>query len=113
MHHRHARGQSTAEYAIVLALVVGAVMAMQLYVKRGVQAKIKAGTDTVVIPGVQNLEQYEPYYANVNTQTQQQQHMEENYDAGNVNRQGNVDVQRHGQEIQGGADQMASDNQWQ
>ena len=29
------KAQSTAEYAIVLALVVGAVVAMQIYVKRG------------------------------------------------------------------------------
>ncbi|MDI6758182.1 MAG: hypothetical protein QMD94_00680 [Candidatus Omnitrophota bacterium] len=61
-------GQSTAEYAIILALVIGAVTAMQIYIKRGMQGKIK---DVVDYKGVvdQDLgnekfsftsEQYEP-----------------------------------------------------
>lgn len=33
-------GQSIAEYAVVIGLVIAAVVAMQIYVKRGLQAKI-------------------------------------------------------------------------
>jgi len=39
------KGQSTAEYAIVIGLVIGAAVAMQIYVKRGLQAKVKVATD--------------------------------------------------------------------
>ena len=49
------RGQSTAEYAILIVLVVAAVLAMQTYVKRALQARIQQETD-------QLGGQYEPYY---------------------------------------------------
>jgi len=39
-------GQNTAEYAIVIALVIGAVIAMQTYVKRGVQGRFKDASDS-------------------------------------------------------------------
>ncbi len=39
------KAQSTAEYAIVIGLVIAAVLAMQVYVRRNLQAKIKATTD--------------------------------------------------------------------
>ena len=41
------RGQSTAEYAVVLGLIAAAVMAMQTYVKRGLQGRIAEATDAV------------------------------------------------------------------
>ena len=56
------KGQSTAEYAIVIGLVIAAAIAMQIYVKRGIQAKIKGVVDhqpdTMFTTG-----QYEPDYA--------------------------------------------------
>jgi len=39
------KGQSTAEYAIVIGLVIAAAVAMQIYVKRGLQAKMKDAVD--------------------------------------------------------------------
>ena len=42
--HRQA-GQSTAEYAIVLGVVITALVGMQLYIKRGLNAKVKNVTD--------------------------------------------------------------------
>lgn len=63
------RAQSTAEYAIIIALVVGAVVAMQVYVRRGIQGRIKDvvdhvadSTDTQANDLFSN-QQYEPYYA--------------------------------------------------
>lgn len=78
------KAQSTAEYVIVLGLIVGVVLAMQTYIKRGFQARIKQATNYVEgsthitgsgvnsdgIPynferpeGVDFVgEQYEPYY---------------------------------------------------
>ena len=61
---RFKRGQSTAEYAIVIGLVIAAAVAMQVYVKRGIQGKMKAATDyrdTNDTTGT--TKQYEPYYA--------------------------------------------------
>ncbi len=55
---RHKRAQSTAEYAIVIALVVGAAMAMQVYLKRSMQGGIRYAVDKAAnVTG-----QYEPYY---------------------------------------------------
>lgn len=34
------RGQNTAEYAVLLALVIGAAVGIQTYVKRGVQGRL-------------------------------------------------------------------------
>ena len=59
------KGQSTAEYAIVIGLVIGAAVAMQIYVKRGLQAKMKQAVDYNdpasghILGG---LSQYEPDY---------------------------------------------------
>ncbi len=41
------RAQSTVEYAILIAVVVGALLAMQIYMKRGVQGKLRSATDDI------------------------------------------------------------------
>jgi hypothetical protein len=43
------QAQSTAEYAIVIALVIGAVVAMQVYVKRGLQGRMKGAVDNYLV----------------------------------------------------------------
>lgn len=58
------KGQSTVEYAIILGVVVAGLVAMQTYVKRGLQARYHDGTlylanQTTEIGG---STQYEPYY---------------------------------------------------
>ena len=50
---RRERGQSMLEYAICLAVVVAALLAMQIYVKRGISGKLRAAADSTG-------EQYEP-----------------------------------------------------
>ena len=65
------KGQSMAEYAIVLTVVITAIVAMQVYVKRGLQGKARDASDNftaslkaAAIPGIGAIpEQYEPYYA--------------------------------------------------
>jgi hypothetical protein len=47
------KGQSTLEYAIVVAIIVGGLLAMQFYVKRGWEGKLKAAADNMG-------EQFEP-----------------------------------------------------
>ena len=65
---RSRKAQNTAEYAIMIAIVIGAFSVMQIYLKRGMQAKVRAGMDS--IPGIVEVEagtnifgaeqQYEP-----------------------------------------------------
>ncbi len=66
------KAQSTAEYAILISVIVGAALAMQVYVKRSLQAKmhdasgvLSATTGDVTGDGVTlgTSKQYEPYYA--------------------------------------------------
>ena len=58
------KGQSTAEYAILIALVVAAVIAMQTYAKRALQAKVRDASLYMVAQTNEmgNSVQYEPYY---------------------------------------------------
>lgn len=39
------KGQSIIEYAVILGLVVAGLTAMQVYIKRGIQAGIKVAAD--------------------------------------------------------------------
>jgi hypothetical protein len=63
MLRRLRKGQSTAEYAIVIGLVIAAAVAMQVYVKRSIQGKMKDAADyndpsATMMSG----KQYEPDY---------------------------------------------------
>lgn len=40
-------GQSTLEYAVVIAIVVAGLIAMQTYVKRGLQGRLRQSTDDI------------------------------------------------------------------
>ena len=44
---RKKRGQSTLEYAILIVVVIGAFLAMQQYIKRGLQGRLKSAADDV------------------------------------------------------------------
>ena len=41
------RGQGTLEYVVLIVVVVTALLAMQLYMKRGVQGKLRSSTDDI------------------------------------------------------------------
>lgn len=41
------KGQNTLEYAIVIAVVVGALVAMQIYMKRSVSGKLRDSTESI------------------------------------------------------------------
>ena len=66
---RNKKAQTTAEYAILIGLVVAALVAMQTYVKRGLQGRMKDATDQVAMqnPTIGATSQYEPYYMQSNT----------------------------------------------
>lgn len=56
------KAQSTVEYAVLAAVVVGALLVMQIYMKRGISGKFKESTDRVG-------EQYTPYTATYDLKT--------------------------------------------
>ena len=83
------KGQNTAEYAILIAVVIGAIIAMQLYVKRGLQGKVRDVTDNVgaglLDAGYTKVtNQYEPYYNTNNYTVGQDQSVNEQYQTGGL-----------------------------
>lgn len=57
--------QTTAEYALLIALVVAAVIAMQTYAQRAIQGRIRGAAQYMVngTSELGNVVQYEPYYS--------------------------------------------------
>lgn len=41
------RGQSTLEYALIISVVVGALLAMQIYMKRGMEGRMRKASDDI------------------------------------------------------------------
>jgi hypothetical protein len=100
---RQIKAQSTAEYVIVLGLIVAAVMAMQTYVKRGFQGRIKDAVDYVDQGGVTsgvvtfNTRQYEPYYLSSSFSSNRSSNEAEDMgDGGAVNRSTSEESERVG-----------------
>lgn len=90
---RKSKAQITAEYAILIALVVGAAMAMQIYVKRGLQGRVRDVVDHTGSGGVVGGEkdelkfsgaQFEPGYITSDANTQQSTTDTENVKTGGV-----------------------------
>lgn len=61
---RNKKGQNTAEYAILIALIIGAAITIQTYVKRGIQGRFKDEVDNMAAEtsDLGTTKQYEPYY---------------------------------------------------
>lgn len=106
------KAQSTAEYVIVLGLIVAAVIAMQTYVKRGLQGRIKEAVDYVgeesQTAGVANFSgaQYEPYYLSSTFNNQRTSDETENLlDEGAVERRSQETSTRSGSQTIGAVTQ--------
>jgi Flp pilus assembly pilin Flp len=41
------RGQSTLEYAVLVVVIIGALLTIQVYIKRGVQGRLKSAADDI------------------------------------------------------------------
>jgi hypothetical protein len=69
---KNKKAQNTAEYALLIALVVAGVIAMQTYAQRALQARVRdaslymAETAADVSPTGGATNQYEPYYLSTN-----------------------------------------------
>ena len=41
------KGQSTLEYAVLIIIVIGALLSIQVYIKRGIQGRLKSAADDI------------------------------------------------------------------
>jgi cytoskeletal protein RodZ len=41
------RGQSLLEYAILMVIIIAALLTLQVYIKRGIQGRLKSSTDDI------------------------------------------------------------------
>lgn len=56
------RGQSTLEYAVLIVVIIAALVAMQVYLKRGIQGRMRESSDQIG-------EQFSPGYTVSNRTT--------------------------------------------
>ncbi len=47
IHFNKKRGQSTLEYAVLTTIIIGALLSIQFYIKRGVQGRLKSASDDI------------------------------------------------------------------
>ena len=61
---KNKKAQNTAEYAILISLVVAGIIAMQTYAQRALQARVRDASVFLKsqTSGLGNTLQYEPYY---------------------------------------------------
>ena len=61
---KNKKAQNTAEYAILISLVVAGIIAMQTYAQRALQARVRDASQYLInqTTGLGNTVQYEPYY---------------------------------------------------
>src|SRR5437016_3286784 len=71
------RGQSTLEYAVLIVVIIGALLTIQVYIKRGVQGRLKSAADDIG-------DQYSEGNTNVIKTTNRTSNTEETFDKGNA-----------------------------
>ena len=83
---KNKKAQNTAEYAILIALVVAAIIAMQTYAQRALQGKIRDASIYMssATPLLGNTAQYEPYYLSSNFQVTRDENETEVQDTNKV-----------------------------
>lgn len=63
---QNTKGQNTAEYALLIALVIAAILAMQQYAKNALQARVRDASRYMTTSGggttIGNTDQYMPDY---------------------------------------------------
>ena len=56
------RAQTTSEYAVLVAVIIAAMAGMQIYLRRGIQARLKNAADYPLSSVAFSTSQYEPEY---------------------------------------------------
>jgi hypothetical protein len=47
LNRKRQKGQSTLEYAVLIIIIIGALLSIQMYIKRGIQGRLKSATDDI------------------------------------------------------------------
>jgi hypothetical protein len=47
LNKRRKKGQSTLEYAVLIVIIIGALLSIQVYIKRGIQGRLKGAADDI------------------------------------------------------------------
>jgi len=47
LNKRRKKGQSTMEYAVLIIIIIGALLSIQVYIKRGIQGRLKGAADDI------------------------------------------------------------------
>ena len=47
LNKRRKKGQSTLEYAVLIIIIIGALLSIQVYIKRGIQGRMKGAADDI------------------------------------------------------------------
>lgn len=68
------RGQSTLEYAVLIVVIIAALIAMQVYLKRGIQGRMRESSDQIG-------EQFSPGFTTSNVTTNTYAQSQETSDA--------------------------------
>ena len=95
------RAQSTLEYAILIGVIVAGLIAMQVYLKRGFQGKLKEGADSMgeqFSPG-QTTTNYTTNSFTNSTETLSNEVTTTNIHTQQTNRLGNEQVSVFNQEV--------------
>ena len=128
--YRAERGQSTAEYAVLISIVIAAAVGMQVYLKRGLQARYKVVSDRLTAGGAgqqiggvnlqHRADQYEPYYASQDVGTSQDRTEGEEFTADGTLVRSVQDTTKRGavggakaERVQGTREEQADDSAWE
>ncbi len=117
---KNKKAQSTAEYAIMLGLVIAAVVAMQVYIQRAIKGKLFDATQFLTTAGANFLRddgkatsQYEPDYLSSDYTSTRDSRLEisqevRDTEIGGVGQTGSTNSTRTGQQITtyNGADEI-------
>jgi cytoskeletal protein RodZ len=47
LNKKRQKGQSTLEYAVLIIIIIGALLSIQVYIKRGLQGRFKSAADDI------------------------------------------------------------------
>ncbi|MFA5059285.1 MAG: hypothetical protein WC676_01480 [Candidatus Omnitrophota bacterium] len=72
---RQMKAQSTLEYAVLIIIIIGALLSIQFYIKRGVQGRLRSAADDIG-------EQFSPGNTRVNSTTSSTSSTRETFNAG-------------------------------
>lgn len=83
---KNKKAQNTAEYAILISLVVAGIIAMQTYAQRALQARVRDAAQYLsdTTNGLGNTVQYEPYYLSTDYNVERDETITESYDGSTI-----------------------------